>query len=70
MSSVDYVNTLGAGAGFDTKALVSSLVEAERAPKRAVIDRKMDDAQLELSGIAKAAAALRQSRRCCPKTER
>ena len=58
MSSVDYVNLLGAGAGFDTKALVAALVEAERLPKKNAIDAKIDDATVELSGISEAAATL------------
>ena len=33
VAGIDFINSLGAGAGIDTKALVSSLVEAERAGK-------------------------------------
>ena len=55
---IDYVNALNAGAGFDTKNLVESLVNAERAPRKATIDKKMSDAQLELSGISKALAEI------------
>lgn len=58
MATIDYVNALNAGAGFDTKALVSALVEAERAPKKGQIDSKMEAAELELSGIGKAVSAL------------
>ena len=30
MASIDYVQALGAGAGFDTKKIVEALVNAER----------------------------------------
>ncbi|HCD28214.1 MAG TPA: hypothetical protein DER02_11880, partial [Gammaproteobacteria bacterium] len=58
MSSVDYVNLLGAGAGFDTKSLISALVEAERAPKKSSIDAKIESATVELSGISQATSTL------------
>ena len=31
MANIDYINALGAGASFDTKSIVESLVNAERA---------------------------------------
>ena len=43
MSSIDYVNTLGAGAGFNTKEIITALVDAERAGKKSIIDAKIDD---------------------------
>lgn len=59
---LDYVNLLGAGAGFDTKALVSALVEAERAPKSAAVNKKIDATSLELSGISQALSTLEELR--------
>ena len=54
MSSIDYVNTLGAGAGFNTKEIVNALVEAERAGKKSIIDAKIDDNEAQISGLASA----------------
>ena len=52
MASIDYVNSLGAGAGIDTKALVNSLVEAERAGSKQSIDRKIVENETAISGLA------------------
>ena len=41
MSTVDYINTLGGGAGFDTKEVVSAMVEAQRAPVKARLDQNI-----------------------------
>ena len=30
MAEIDYINTLGAGAGFDSKSIVAALVNAEK----------------------------------------
>lgn len=49
--AVDFINSLGAGAGIDTKALVSSLVEAERAGKKSIIDNKIEDNDAQISGL-------------------
>lgn len=51
MAAVDFINSLGAGAGIDTKALVSSLVEAERAGKKSIIDNKISDNDAQISGL-------------------
>ena len=52
--AIDYVNSLGAGAGIDTKALVSSLVEAERAGKKALLDNKISDNNAQISALGTA----------------
>ena len=41
MESTDYINALGAGASFNTKTIVEALVEAERAPAKARIERRI-----------------------------
>ena len=53
--AIDYINTLGAGAGFNTKEIVSALVEAERVPQESRIQTKIDKSESTLSalGIAK-----------------
>ena len=42
-----HTNTLGAGAGFNTKELVEALIEAERAPKEAIIREKIDSSEAQ-----------------------
>jgi flagellar hook-associated protein 2 len=49
-SSVNVVNTLGAGSGIDTKALAQSLVEAERAPRKERIDDKIKKEEARITG--------------------
>lgn len=60
--AVDYINTLGAGAGFNTKELVSALVEAERAPKQALIQSKIGSAEAKVSALATAVSELSKLR--------
>ena len=56
--AIDYINALGAGASFDTKKIVEALVEAERAPARALIQRKADEGDAKITGLANAASIL------------
>ena len=49
--SVNFLSALGAGSGLDTKSIVDSLVEAERAPAQASIDRGTERAELEISAF-------------------
>ena len=49
-SSVNFVNALGAGSGIDSKALAESLVEAERAPRKNVIDGKIKKEEARITG--------------------
>ena len=60
--SIDYINALGAGAGIDTKALVSSLVEAERAGKKSIIDGKIEGNNAQISGIGTAVSKVTELR--------
>lgn len=48
----------GVGSGFDTQAIVKSLVDAERAPKQAQINAQSQKATTQLSSIGKIQAAL------------
>ena len=41
--AIDYINTLGAGAGFNTKEIVSALVDAETSVSKARIESKIED---------------------------
>ena len=56
--AIDYVNALGAGSSMNTKEIVSALVNAERAPKEAAIQRKVDESEAKVSGLATALSAL------------
>ena len=62
VSTVDYVNTLGAGAGFNTKEIVSALVEAERAPKESRLNERILDSETQISDLAKAVSSLEQDK--------
>ena len=41
----DLLNSLGVGAGFDTKNLVTTLVNAEKASAQSGIDRRTKDVE-------------------------
>jgi len=56
--AVDYLKSLGIGSGLDTTELVSAMVQAERAPSQASIDRRAAAAELSISGTAKLKSAL------------
>ena len=52
--ATDYLQAMGVGAGFDTKKIVTAIVDAEKAAKQASIDRKTKDVDASVSGILKA----------------
>ena len=56
--AVDYLNAMGVGAGFDTKVLVTAIVDAEKASKQATIDRKTKDVEASVSGMAQLKSSL------------
>jgi len=58
MASIDYVQALGAGAGFDTKKIVEALVNAERAPTEARINAKIAENEAKISGLGQAVSIL------------
>ncbi len=51
-SSFNAISALGAGSGMDVKALANSLVEAERAPRKEVIDKKISKSEAGISGYS------------------
>lgn len=50
--ATDTISALGAGSGVDVKSLATNLVEAERAPRKAVLDKKIKDSEGGISGYA------------------
>ena len=56
--ATDYLNAMGVGAGFDTKALVTAIVDAEKASKQGSIDRKTKDVEASVSGMAQLKSSL------------
>jgi flagellar hook-associated protein 2 len=58
MASIDYVQALGAGAGFDTKKIVEALVNAERAPTEARLKAKIEENEAKISGLGQAVSVL------------
>ena len=51
-SSTNLTNTLGAGSGIDIKTLAQSLVDAEKAPRKAAIDKGVSNSEKVVSGMA------------------
>lgn len=58
MASIDYVQALGAGAGFDTKKIVEALVNAEKVPQESRINSKIAQSDAKISGLGKAVSIL------------
>jgi flagellar hook-associated protein 2 len=52
------IGALGAGSGVDTRKLAESLVDAERAPRKALIDAKLERAESRISGYGAVRFAL------------
>ena len=52
------IGALGAGSGVDTRKLAESLVDAERAPRKALIDAKLQRAESRISGYGAVRFAL------------
>ena len=49
--AVDYLSSLKIGSGLNTTQIIDSIVEAERAPKAALIDSSKDQKTVEISGL-------------------
>lgn len=49
--AIDFLGALGAGSDIDTKSLVQSLVDAERAPRQTSIEKKVEKAESEVSAF-------------------
>ena len=58
----DYLQALGAGAGFDTKKIVTAIVDAEKAVKQSSIDRRTADVDAQVSGKAQVKSSLQTLR--------
>ncbi len=50
--ATDAISALGAGSGMDVKALTTSLVDAERVPRKEAIDKKITKSESAISGYA------------------
>lgn len=53
MAAVDFLGAAGAGSDIDSKALVTSLVAAERAPKESSINSKISKSEIQISGYGR-----------------
>ena len=51
-STSNAITALGAGSGMDVQSLATNLVEAERAPRKAVIQKKITQSESGISGYA------------------
>jgi flagellar hook-associated protein 2 len=51
-STANAITALGAGSGIDVQSLATNLVEAERAPRKAVIEKKITQSESGISGYA------------------
>jgi flagellar hook-associated protein 2 len=51
-STANAITALGAGSGMDVQSLATNLVEAERAPRKAVIEKKITQSESSISGYA------------------
>ena len=51
-TSSNMITTLGAGSGVDVKSLAQSLVDAEKQPRKALIDGKITKSEAKISGYA------------------
>ena len=58
----DYLQALGVGAGFDTKKIVTAIVDAEKAVKQSSIDRRTADVDAQVSGMAQVKSSLQTLR--------
>jgi len=52
------VNLLGSGSGVDTKALAKNLVDAEKAPQKALLDAALQKTQAKISGYGTVMSSL------------
>ena len=50
--ATDMISALGAGSGVDVKALAQSLVDAEKIPREATINTKIDDEERRIAGLS------------------
>lgn len=60
--ATNIIGALGAGSGIDVKALAESLVEAERAPRKELIDTRIARSEARISGYGAIRYALAELR--------
>ena len=58
VSSTNFLTSLGAGSGVDTKALAQSLAEAEITPRKEAINAKISKSEARISGYGYLKTAL------------
>jgi flagellar hook-associated protein 2 len=56
--AADYLSAIGGGSGLNITELTESLVEAERAPQQAILDRTKDKAELSISAYGVVTSAV------------
>jgi flagellar hook-associated protein 2 len=56
--AVDFLGTLGAGSGLDSKNLVESLVAAERAPAESRLNNKISNSEQQISAYGTVLSSL------------
>lgn len=59
-TSTNFIGVLGAGSGVDIKALAEGLVNAEKEPKAAVIQKRIAQSEMRISGYSTVAYAVGQ----------
>ena len=58
MAEIDFLGALGAGSDIDSKSLVQSLVDAERAPKEASLNSKISKSESQISAYGQVLSSL------------
>lgn len=59
-TSTNFIGVLGAGSGIDIKALAQNLVDAEKAPKAEIIQKRIAQSESRISGYSTVAYAVGQ----------
>lgn len=58
MAEIDFLGALGAGSDIDSKSLVQSLVDAERAPRESSLNTKIEDTNSKISAYGEVLSSL------------
>ena len=59
-TSTNFIGALGAGSGIDIKALAQSLVDAEKAPRAEIIQKRITQSESRISGYSTVSYAVSQ----------
>ena len=57
-ANIDFLGALNAGSDIDTKSLVTSLVDAEKAPRESRINANIDNTEAQISAYGELASSL------------